>query len=218
MKIVSFAGMASILALAGCASTGGSEPFNALDRQPVNSAMAVAAFEASHVQPVQSTDTRMERQVNDLRRQVGELKAYLVMLQMAQEQGKGPLQTASPADAGAPSASVSFRIDHEAGHSRFTLSSDARGALLVAARASGRITIHGRSDGTVTSKSAKALAIDRAVRVKAFLVSQGIPANRIRVMYCTRGCESGPHQTRIDFSGHQTSQDSLGGIGGLTHE
>ncbi|ESQ92566.1 OmpA family protein [Asticcacaulis benevestitus] len=205
MKLTSLTGLATVLALAGCASPNADAPPSALGRTPINSNSGIAAYQAQQPAPnLTATDTRIERQVNDLSRQVGELKAYLVMLQANQEQAgfvpaaygqtahmpKHSLaQTTQGQKAAISAPSLSMSIGHDLGASKFSLSEDEAVSFVAAAKASGHITIRGRSDGNKLTPQAKALAIDRAVRVKAFLMSQGVSGDNIRITYCTHGCQ-----------------------------
>ncbi|BEV13150.1 OmpA family protein (plasmid) [Asticcacaulis sp. DW145] len=196
MKLMNLTGLATVLALSACASHNASAPPSAMGRAPVNSPDQIAAFQASTpAAPSLAADTRLERQVNDLSRQVGELKAYLVMLQTAQEQKLLPAQaevtpkTAARTVAAASSPALTMTIGHGAGDSRFSLGAEEAQSFVAAAKASAHVTIRGRSDGNQFSPQAKALAIDRAVRIKAFLVGQGVAPEKIRIMYCTHGCQ-----------------------------
>jgi outer membrane protein OmpA-like peptidoglycan-associated protein len=59
------------------------------------------------------------------------------------------------------------------------------GDMLPFARQAERIYVRGRTDATGTAAMNRALAVSRAISVRAGLVAGGIPEYRVRTTYCT---------------------------------
>ncbi|MFP1133130.1 OmpA family protein [Asticcacaulis sp. W401b] len=60
------------------------------------------------------------------------------------------------------------------------------------------ITLHARTDRRTPSSGATQAAIARAVSVKRFLVGQGVPEGKIRLMYRTTGDFVNPNRTATE--------------------
>lgn len=220
-------------ALTGCASMSEGPSLQGINRQPVNTRPTSLRIEPAPIydQPL-PLSTRLERRLDDQGRQIAELKAYLVMLQMSQEaqviaddDRATRTESETSVRAAAPMAEVPKHNDGGtvaepgskivvqgiAGKSQFLPDRQTQSALLAAAAESDHIEIRGRTDASTFSPRAKTLAIDRAVRAKAFLVAHGIAPEKIRITYQSYGdfiadnltLEGRAQNRRVEF--HMTS-------------
>lgn len=194
-------------ALAGCSSVPKPVVPDGSDRTPINSPARIEDFKARTAEETANYNERtaLARQVEALNRQVAELKAYLLMAQMTAEanrQARAVLPAAAPAKVSpAPAQGVGdgsetievrertvvFRVTHPFGKTDFKPSSALEEQLLNAARAAKHIEIRGRTDAQYENPADRAVALQRALRARGFLISNGIEPSKIRWMSMASG-------------------------------
>lgn len=198
-------------ALAGCSSVPKPVVPDGSERTPINSPAKIEDFKARTAEETANYNERtaLARQVEALNRQVAELKAYLLMAQMTAEanrQARAVLPAAtpakvSPAPTPAPAKGIGdggetievreravvFRVTHPFGKADFMPSSALEEQLLSAARAAKHIEIRGRTDAQYDNPADRAIALQRALRARGFLISNGIAPSKIRWMSMASG-------------------------------
>jgi len=188
-------------ALAGCSSVPKPVVPDGSDRTPINSPAKIEDYKARTAEETANYAERTElaRRVEALNRQLAELKAYMLMLQMQTEanrpKAQPALQAAAPATVSpAPARAVGdggetieireqavvFRVMHPFGKTDFKPSSALEEQLLRAARAAKHIEIRGRTDGQYDNAGDRAVAAQRALQARRFLLSNGIESSKIR--------------------------------------
>lgn len=201
--------------LAGCSSPPKPVVPDGGSRTPINSAAQIEEYTARATQTAAARDqsTNLERQVNSMSRQLAELKTYMMMLEMDRKANQatgiipsgGPV-AAKPAVAVAQGEraqvrvldatgesmevrgqSVIFRVAHGIAKTDFKPSADFEAELLKAARAAKHIEIRGRTDAEIDNPYDRDIAMNRALRARKFLVSNGIEPSKIRWYYMTYG-------------------------------
>ncbi len=161
--------------------------------------------------------TALERQVNSMNRQLAELKTYMLMLEMDRKAnqfaggqvgqvaavGQGAALPAKQAKVertrtdltGANAGesievrgqSVIFRLSHGIAKTEYKPSADFEAELLKAARQAQHIEIRGRTDAEFDNPIDRDIAMQRALRARKFLVSNGIEPSKIRWYYMSYG-------------------------------
>lgn len=186
--------VASTLA-AGCSSPPKPVVPDGGDRTPINNQSKIEEYHSRVASDVstKTEDTLLNRKVSDLARQMAELKAYFVMLQMEAEQKKA--QTPKPAQeqpkksvtVGTVNESVEvrdqslvFRVTHETGKTEFDPSSDYQQTLLNAAKSSKHIEIRGRTDADKSNLIDRDIAMMRALKARRFLIKNGVTPSKIK--------------------------------------
>jgi outer membrane protein OmpA-like peptidoglycan-associated protein len=188
--------------LAGCSSAPKPVVPNGWDKEPINTTEKIDSYNAriAEEKAKERESTVLSRQVDALNKQVGELKAFLLMQQMEAEAKKPkvrPLPTlnAPPIAIGSDGTesidvrenSMLFRVSHRFNYSEFNPSYGLEGQLLQAARKGGQIEIRGRTDSNKDDGANRKIAYERAAKAKRFLIANGIPAKRIHVTYLSSG-------------------------------
>lgn len=182
-------------------------------RTPVNSSAQIEEYTARSMQASadRAQSTALERQVNSMNRQLAELKTYMLMLEMdrkANQVANGqvgqvatlPAKQAkvertrtdlSGANAGESievrGQSVIFRLSHGIAKTEYKPSADFEAEILKAARQAKHIEIRGRTDAEFDNPIDRDIAMQRALRARKFLVSNGIEPSKIRWYYMSYG-------------------------------
>ena len=182
-------------------------------RTPVNSSAQIEEYTARSMQASaeRAQSTALERQVSSMNRQLAELKTYMLMLEMDRKANQfaggqvGQVATlpAKPArvertrtdltgaNAGESievrGQSVIFRLSHGIAKTEYKPSADFEAEILRAARQAQHIEIRGRTDAEFDNPIDRDIAMQRALRARKFLVSNGIEPSKIRWYYMTSG-------------------------------
>lgn len=182
-------------------------------RTPVNTTAQIDEYTARSTQASadRAQSTALERQVNSMNRQLAELKTYMMMLEMDRKAnqvangqvGQVAALPARPAKVdrtrtditGANAGesievrgqSVIFRLSHGIAKTEYKPSADFEAELLKAARTAMHIEIRGRTDAEFDNPIDRDIAMQRALRARKFLVSNGIEPSKIRWYYMTSG-------------------------------
>lgn len=200
----------TIVLLAACASAPKPVIPSGRGRTPINSAAAIEDFKArtAEEQANYIERTALSRQVEALEHQVAEMKAYVAMLATREEPSRPKVQPvsrtmertpATPIDPTAKSErgdtesievrerSVLFRVSHPFAETAFDASEDLRRRLVQTAAESRLVEIRGRTDALTDNAIDRDIAMLRAVRVRRFLLDNGIEASKIRLSYLASG-------------------------------
>jgi outer membrane protein OmpA-like peptidoglycan-associated protein len=201
-KLTAIAIACAILA-AGCSSIPKPPMPDGSDRQPVNSTAKIEAFQARTAEETANFNERsaLSRQVDSLKEQVSELKAYLVMMQAAQastapltkppaaqpskieavKSGRiEPIGTTGGETMEVRAQSVVFRITHPFGKTAFNVSPDTAAKLLLAAKDAKHIDIRGRTDAAHDDAVDRDIAMMRALHARRYLIEHGVDPKKIR--------------------------------------
>ena len=197
----------SAIALAGCSNIPVPVVPDGSSRQAINSEAKIEDFKAHAAADAQAAQQRdaLSLQVDSLRKQVADLKTYLMMQQIGAQNAQGApaakpatSEPATPLPAmkhleSAPTAttpggeaievrgqSVVFRVTHPFGKTEFSPSPDLQSKLLKAAREAKHIDIRGRTDAQADDAVDRDIALQRALRARRFLVANGVEPAKIR--------------------------------------
>ncbi|MDQ1829835.1 OmpA family protein [Massilia scottii] len=201
--------LAAVAALTACSSAPQPVMPNGRDRTPINSQVKIEEYRARVAE--ETTDRRekiaLARQVEALSRQLAELKFYMMAMQADAQNGPPKARPVShqgtvPAIAILNAESVDvrkqaivFRLAHRYGKSAFSPTAGFQDSLLKAARSSARVVIRGRTDSGVEDDANRRVAMGRAVKARAFLIENGIPAAKIQISYLASGGFLVPNET-----------------------
>lgn len=209
MKKTFIATLITALFLSACASPPKPPMPDGGSRTQVNSESAIQNYRARTAEELANYNERtaLARQVETLSRQLGELKAYVIVMQANREM-EGVPKTKSVAPAGNSSArsataqsreigdgesievrdqAVIFRVAHAFGKTEFKPSKALQEELLQAARDGRHIEIRGRTDAEKENPVDKDIALQRALNARYFLVKNGIHPSKIRISYLAAG-------------------------------
>lgn len=78
-----------------------------------------------------------------------------------------------------------FRVFFEHGEAQLAVPPSMEPKLLAAARAAERIVVRGRTDGATQSAGDEAVALQRALAARRYLIAQGIPATLIDLQFAS---------------------------------
>jgi outer membrane protein OmpA-like peptidoglycan-associated protein len=201
--------IAGALTLASCASVPRPAVPDGSDRMPINSSAKIDDYKSRTAEETANYNERtvLARQVDGLTRQIAELKAYMVLLQMEGEANRPKARPAPvtqapeqvPGDAGESievrAQAIVFRVTHPFAKSDFNASAALREQLLKAARESKHIEIRGRTDAQNDSVINRDIASHRALNARRFLVRNGIDPGKIRWSYMAVGGHVADNQT-----------------------
>ncbi len=178
------------------------------NRQPANTQAKIDDYKARTAEEIANYNERtaLSRQVESLNKQIAELKAYMVLLQMDKENKHPKTQavshTAAPVKRNAAPAralgndgetievrdqSIVFRVTQPTGKTDFDVSPDLQAQLLKAAREAKHVEIRGRTDAQNDNAIDRQIALQRALHARRFLVSNGIAHNKIRWSFMPAG-------------------------------
>lgn len=187
----------SALTLSACSSAPTPVIPDGNERTPINTAAKIEDYKISNAEIAanQAERTALSRQIEGLKGQVSELKAYMVMLQMGLEANTPKPRPAPQINViGNGSESIEyrdqgivFRVMHPFGKTKFQPSAVLEEKLLAAARDSKRIEIRGRTDAAYDNSYDKKIAMQRALLARKYLVSKGIDPSKIRWSYLASG-------------------------------
>jgi len=201
--------------IGGCSSVPKPVIRDGSERSPVNSTARIADYQARTAEETVNFNERtaLGRQVDALNRQVAEVKASVASLReqiAALRQARDAKTMAVPTPRPACGAivtssargettipgggaievrdqSVIFRVTHPFARVEFTPSPELEVQLLQATAAAKHIEIRGRTDAASENPIDEAIALQRALRAKAFLVVKGIEPGKIRLNYMAAG-------------------------------
>lgn len=90
---------------------------------------------------------------------------------------------------------VIFRVRHPIANTDFAPNDAMKRQILEAAKTGDDIKIKGRTDAVTFNAVNRKIAIERAVKAHQFLVSNGVPASKIKVMFLSAGDHVADNQT-----------------------
>jgi outer membrane protein OmpA-like peptidoglycan-associated protein len=204
--------VASFLALAACSSHKLVTP-NGKERVAVNTPDSIKNYQDLVVRQdaIALEKSALQRQVDDLNREVATLKAYVLQQQRAkgnQKRAGGSVQPQSdiqrqsrpnavlhssssePPLAGTVSVSpnrVLFRVCHEVGHTDFHPTPELEEKLLKVAKAATVVVIRGRTDAETADDVETRVALARAIHARTYLVSNGVEPAKIHLSFRAAG-------------------------------
>lgn len=197
------------IAVSGCSSVPKPVVPDGSERTPVNTSAAIQNYQARTAEETASAAERtvLSRQVDGLNRQVAELKAYMMMMQMDVDQNrpKPPATRQGVAPATPVEGKVQpiganknetveirdqaliFRVSQGFAKTDFTPSSELQAQMLKAAREAKHIEIRGRTDADHDNAIDRDIAMLRALRARRFLLNNGISPYKIKWSYIAAG-------------------------------
>jgi outer membrane protein OmpA-like peptidoglycan-associated protein len=207
---VTVAAVAATLALAACASKNKLVTPDGKDRVAVNTPESLGRYQDLVARQDAMTLEKSELQLKYelLNQQVQRLKNVILEQQRKDGQGapqampspKGPQSeqpasqpenpSASPTGKGTVvvgSNSVVFRVNHDVGHTAFTPTATLADEIVKAARAAKMVVIRGRTDSATVDEVETRIALERAVRARQYLLSNGIEPAKMHVWYRAAG-------------------------------
>ena len=189
------------LSLAACSGVPKVATPSGNNRVPINSEAALSDYQIRAARD--DEERKLAAKLTELESQVRLLKAYIARSVMEEEantpkglpdtRSKDPAQKNRPAkrdsthDQKGIDSPLVFTVTHPVGQTAFNPPEVIKTRLLQAALASPRIEIRGRTDSYRTNPADREIAKNRALRAYAFLVRNGIPADRIKVSYQSAG-------------------------------
>ena len=205
MKKILSTYLITTLFLTACASAPKPVMPDGRNRQAINSQASIDNYKSRSNEEVASYKEQsfLARQIDNLNKQVAELKTYLVMMQMEKDsnpkahkktidkpslKNKTPVQqtnTDGIESVHTTQQSVIFRISF-AGDD-FSPSNELQEKLIKAAQQAKNIDIRGRTDANYQSEANRNIALQRAMRAQQFFTAHGIEKNKIRIFYLSAG-------------------------------
>ena len=202
--------------LVACSSTPRPTVPDGSSRKPVNSDARVSQYRerTGEEQAAAADRSALTRQVAFLQGEIQQLKMYVIQLStIATSNDSGSAKTAPPSaaaiqaparpltdrkpDGAATGADVEsfeirtgavvFRVMQPYAKAEFSPSASFQGELLQLARESSRVDIRGRTDARIDNAADRSIAQRRALCAQAFLLSNGIPADKIHLSYMAAG-------------------------------
>lgn len=165
-----------------------------ISRQPINTPEKIEEYKTTVEVQKHNDSTALERQVAALTKKVSELQTIIIYNQIEQANKykykvNGSVQTlaAGKETIEVKGQSVVFRKSEDYGKADFIPSAEFKEKLLQAASQARFIEIRGRTDSNFDNPADRRIAEQRATRTKRFLISNGIPANKIKISYMSFG-------------------------------
>lgn len=196
------------LAVSACSSIPKPVIPDGSERTPVNTTAVIQDYQARTAEETANASERtaLSRQVDGLNRQVAELKAYMMMMQMDADQNRPKASTnrqgVAPATVvegnvqtiGAKGETVEireqsliFRVSQGFAKTDFKPSNELQAQMLKAAREAKHIEIRGRTDADHDNVIDRDIAMLRALRARRFLLNNGISPYKIKWSYIAAG-------------------------------
>jgi outer membrane protein OmpA-like peptidoglycan-associated protein len=207
------AAVATVIALAACASKNKLITPNGKERVVVNTPASLTKYQdiVARQDAMTLEKSELQRKVEMLSSQVATLKAYVVEHEKKEKQHENsaappppptppkrvaPAPTSSPQRGSAKVAAeavmvggdnVTFRVSEEVGKTEFLPTPELEQTLLKAATAAKTISIRGRTDATVADDIEARIALARAVHARQFLVANGVDSTKIKTWFRAAG-------------------------------
>lgn len=91
---------------------------------------------------------------------------------------------------------VIFRVRHSVAQTEFAPNDDIKKKILEVAKTGREIKIKGRTDAISFNAVDRKIAMERAVNARSFLVNNGIPSSKIKVMFLSAGDHVADNKTK----------------------
>jgi outer membrane protein OmpA-like peptidoglycan-associated protein len=204
----------AVALLSACSSPPKLDVPNGRTRTAVNSQAAIDEYTTRTTGDLENArqQTNMSRQLETMKYDVAELKAYMLALAAQQEEmpkrGSGtapstssaapppafrlsgvglPIPTQSAESIKVRDKSIIFRVTHGVGLSTFSPSTNMKRVLLQAAQEAHQIEIFGGSDASVATPANLRVAKARAENACQYLIRNGIAPDKVRTKYLAAG-------------------------------
>jgi outer membrane protein OmpA-like peptidoglycan-associated protein len=185
------------ITLSGCSTIQSPVMPNGNDRTPINTTNQIESYKSNTAEEVTryNENTALNLKINNLNQQIYGLKVYATLLE-ANAESSSKKQPSTIESTVAPliksignkgesievrNQSIIFRKTHPIGKTQFTPSSTFEEQLIKAAKNSKHIEIRGRTDAKFDNEINRIIALERAFRVRKFLILHGIDAHKIRL-------------------------------------